>query len=80
MPMNMPKNMGRIDRILRLIVAVGAAGLSLTGVVAGTGGILLLVAAAVLVLTSLVGFCPLYALSPCGIRTDGKASGPSCNC
>jgi len=39
-------------------------------IISGTLGIVLLVAAAIFVLTSLVGFCPLYA--PFGISTCKK--------
>lgn len=58
----MKKNMGNTDRAIRVIVAVLIAALYFTGTLTGTLGIVLLVLAAVFVLTSLVGFCPLYTL------------------
>ncbi|MBK6640204.1 MAG: DUF2892 domain-containing protein [Bacteroidia bacterium] len=58
----MKKNMGTADRIIRLILAAVFALLYFTGTVTGTFGIVLLVFAAVFVLTSLVSFCPLYPL------------------
>lgn len=58
----MKKNMGNADRIIRLILAAVFALLYFTGTVTGTFGIVLLVFAAVFVLTSLVSFCPLYPL------------------
>jgi len=58
----MKKNMGNTDKIIRLIIAVGIAILYFTGVITGTIGIVLLILAGVFVFTSLVGFCPLYAL------------------
>jgi len=58
----MKKNMGNTDKIIRLIIAVGIAILYFTGVITGTIGIVLLILAGVFVLTSLVGFCPLYTL------------------
>jgi hypothetical protein len=58
----MKKNMGNTDRIVRLIVAALFAVLYFTNIVTGIFGIVLLVLAAVFVLTSLVSFCPLYTL------------------
>ncbi len=63
----MKKNMGTIDRILRTILAVVMAILYFTGTVSGTLGLILLVLAVVFVLTSLMGFCPLYL--PFGLST-----------
>jgi hypothetical protein len=63
----MKKNMGTADRVIRLIIAAIFAFLYFNGTVTGTTGIVLLVLAAVFTLTSLVSFCPLYALV--GART-----------
>jgi len=63
----MKKNMGSADRIIRVLIAIGLAALYFTGVITGTLGIVLLVVAGVFLLTSIVGFCPLYA--PFGFRT-----------
>lgn len=61
------KNMGNADRIIRLIVAVIIAVLYFTGNISGTLGIVLGVIAVAFVLTSAIGWCPLYV--PLGIRT-----------
>lgn len=58
----MKKNMGNADRIIRTLIAIVAAYLYFSGAVPGTLGIVLVVVAAVFLLTSLVSFCPLYAL------------------
>lgn len=63
----MKKNMGSVDRIVRVIVAAIIAVLFFTKVITGTLGIILLVLAAVFLLTSVVSFCPLYL--PFGIST-----------
>ncbi|QPC98401.1 MULTISPECIES: YgaP family membrane protein [Qipengyuania] len=63
----MVKNMGSIDRTLRLIVAVVLAYLLLTGTISGTLAIVAGAVAAIFVLTSIVGFCPLY--KPLGLST-----------
>jgi hypothetical protein len=58
----MKKKMGNTDRVVRLIAAAIFAALYFTNTVTGTFGIILLVLAAVFVLTSLVSSCPLYTL------------------
>ena len=68
----MKKNMSSADRVIRLLVAVVIAILYFTNMIVGTWGIVLLVLAAVLALTSVVGFCPLYALF--GINTGKKTT------
>lgn len=58
----MKRNMSNTDRIIRVILAAVFAYLYFGGMVTGALGIVLLVVAAVFVLTSIVGFCPLYAI------------------
>lgn len=57
----MKPNLGTIDRIIRAVLAIILAVLYFSGTVTGTLGIILLVLAGVLLLTSLISFCPLYA-------------------
>jgi hypothetical protein len=66
----MKKNMGGADRIIRVLIAVAIGVLYFTNVITGTLAIILLILGAVFLLTSVVGFCPLYA--PFGIRTCPK--------
>lgn len=63
----MKKNMGSADRIIRILIAVVMSVLYFTGTVSGTLGIILLVLGGIFLVTSFVGFCPLYA--PFGIKT-----------
>lgn len=63
----MKKNMGSTDRIVRAVIAVAIVLLYFNNVVTGTLGIVLLVLAAVFLLTAFVGFCPLYL--PFGLST-----------
>jgi hypothetical protein len=65
----MKANMGSLDRILRVVLAVVFAALYFTGIVEGTLGIVLVVAAVIFALTSLISFCPLYPIF--GINTKG---------
>ncbi len=57
----MKSNMSNLDRIIRVVVAVIFAYLYFSGIVTGALGIILIVLAAVFLLTSLIAFCPLYA-------------------
>lgn len=63
----MKKNLGNTDKIIRILLAVVLAILYFTNTVTGTLGIVLVVIGAILLLTSLVNFCPLYAIL--GINT-----------
>lgn len=62
--------MGTTDKIIRIVIAVLFAVLFFTKTVTGVAGIILLVLAAVFILTSLIGSCPLYL--PFGINTCKK--------
>lgn len=68
--MKMKKNMGNIDRIVRILLAIVIAVLYFTNVITGTIGIILLILAAVFALTSFISFCPLYI--PFRINTRPK--------
>ena len=61
------KNMGSIDRIIRVVVAIIIAVLYFTGTISGTVAIVLLILAGIFILTSIVSTCPLYL--PFGIKT-----------
>jgi hypothetical protein len=56
----MKKNMGTIDKVIRILVAIVIAVLYFTNVISGTLAYVLLAVAVIFVLTSLLGFCPLY--------------------
>lgn len=63
----MKKNMGSADRVIRVLIALIIATLYFIEVISGTVAIVLLVLAAVFILTSLVSTCPLYM--PFGLST-----------
>ena len=63
----MKKNMGTIDRLLRILVAIAIIILYYFGTVSGTLAVILLVVAGIFILTSFISFCPLYTLF--GIKT-----------
>jgi hypothetical protein len=66
----MNKNMGTLDRILRVSIAVLVAVLYFTNVISGTLAIVLGILALVFLLTSLVGVCPLYMPFKFSTRKD----------
>lgn len=63
----MKKNMGMIDRGIRIVIAVAIAALYFTGTISGTVAIVLGSLAVVFVATSFLGSCGLYM--PFGINT-----------
>ncbi|MFH0990071.1 MAG: DUF2892 domain-containing protein [bacterium] len=56
----MKQNMGTIDRALRIVAAIVVALLYATGQISGTAAIILGIFAVIFLLTSFMGFCPLY--------------------
>lgn len=68
----MKKNMGTIDKVIRIAIAVVIAILYFTNQISGTTAIILGILAIIFVATSFVGTCPLYL--PFGLSTRKKAS------
>lgn len=66
----MKKNMGNADRIIRVILAAIIAILFLTQTITGTVGMVLVMVAAILLLTGFISFCPLYAIF--GVKTSKR--------
>lgn len=58
----MKKNMGNADRMIRMIVVLALVALYFTETLTGIWGLVALVAAGIFTLTSVVSFCPIYAL------------------
>lgn len=58
----MTQNMGTLDKLARIIIAIAICYLYFTHQIAGTLGIVLMIFAAVFVLTSAISFCPLYTI------------------
>jgi hypothetical protein len=60
--MKLNKNMGTLDRINRVAIAVVIAVLYFSGNLSGLTATILGLLAVIFVITSLVSFCPLYIL------------------
>ena len=66
----MKQNMGLIDKVIRILIAVVVIALYFAHIISGTLAIILLIFAGIFILTSLMGFCPLYL--PFGLNTGKK--------
>jgi len=64
----MKKNMGTVDRTIRLIIVAIIAALYFGGQISGTVAIVLGIVAVAFLVTSLLGWCPVYI--PFGISTQ----------
>lgn len=67
----MKKNIGTVDRIIRVMLAIVVIILYMTGSITGTAAIVLGVVAIAMTITSLTGFCALYV--PFKISTIKKS-------
>ncbi len=66
----MKKNIGTIDKVIRILIAVVVVVLYFAKVISGTLAIILLILSAVLVVTSLINFCPIWSML--GVSTRKK--------
>ncbi|PXY01065.1 DUF2892 domain-containing protein [Marinifilum breve] len=63
----MKKNMGTLDRTLRVIASITLAILYFTNILTGSIGLVVFIFACIMFLTSVIGNCPPYTLM--GINT-----------
>ena len=70
--MKLTSNESQIDRIIRIVLGIGLAGLALAGSVAAPLLYVVWLVAAVLVFTGIVGFCPLYAVLRVSTKRIGR--------
>lgn len=66
----MKKNMGIIDKVVRILIALVLIGLYFANVISGILAIVLLVLSGIFILTSLISICPLYL--PFGLNSAKK--------
>jgi K+-transporting ATPase A subunit len=69
----MKTNMGSMDRMVRIFVAVMLGLAAFNGMITGVWAIVAYAVTAIFILTSLVGFCPLYAvfgISTCSLKKE----------
>jgi hypothetical protein len=70
----MKQNTGSIDRVLRVIGAFAVAVLYFTEQINGTAAIILGLFAMIFLLTSIVGFCPLYVPLKISTKKDRRGT------
>lgn len=58
----MNRNLGVVDRVLRLLIGVATYALFLTDVTSGVLGVVTLILSTILILTSFASICPLYKI------------------
>ena len=66
----MKRNIGTVDKVIRILIAVVVVTLYFANLISGTLAIILLALSAIFVVTSLFSFCPLYL--PLTISTRKK--------
>lgn len=69
----MKKNMGTIDRVIRVLIALIVMVMYFSQLITGTIAIITLVFAVVFLITSLISFCPLYVpfkISTCKVKKE----------
>jgi len=69
----MKKNVGSVDKIIRIIIAIVAIYVAYTGMVASPWNYVLYAVAAIMVLTTLAGTCPLFSIfgiSSCKLKEN----------
>jgi hypothetical protein len=66
----MKKNMGSIDRLIRVLIALAIVALYFTNHISGLIATFGLILSGIFILTSFIGFCPLYW--PFGVCTNKK--------
>jgi amino acid transporter len=67
----MKKNMGMVDRIIRIVLAILIGVLYLAGAISGAAAVILGIIAIAFLITGFVGFCPVYL--PFKISTRAKS-------
>ena len=68
----LPQNESALDRGIRLIIGIALGALVFT-ILTGVWQIVVAIVAAVLLLTAVVGFCPLYALFRISTKSGKRA-------
>lgn len=66
----MKSNIGTLDKVIRVLLALSIVALYFTNVISGIITIILLVFSGIFIMTSFISFCPLYLAL--GISTRKK--------
>lgn len=66
----MKANMGKLDKKIRIVIAVVLFSLYYSEIITGTWAIVSIVLAIIFALTSFISFCPLYLLFKISTKKD----------
>jgi Protein of unknown function (DUF2892) len=58
----MVRNVGKVDRIIRLIAAIVLIDLAASRTITGYVSVIVWIMGGILLVTALIGFCPMYSL------------------
>lgn len=58
----MKLNLNNIERVVRVVIALALLAFTLTGGIVGLGRTFAIIVGVVILLTGLIGFCPIYRL------------------
>lgn len=70
--MHLAQNESTPDRIIRVVLGLVVAALAVTGTATGALAVVAWVVAAILLVTGVVGFCPLYAIFKFSTRSASR--------
>jgi hypothetical protein len=70
--MRVTTNESNLDRVIRIVLGVALAAVALGGVVSAPLLYVTWVLAAILLITGIVGFCPLYAILRTGTKPAAR--------
>ncbi|NNN11611.1 MAG: DUF2892 domain-containing protein [Acidimicrobiaceae bacterium] len=73
----MKKRVGSTDRVIRIVLTILAVVLAFEAGVSTAWGIVALVVAAILLVTAISGYCPIYSLFRIDTLSIGKRTGSS---
>lgn len=68
----MKPNIGLTDKVIRILAAIVIIVLYFTHQISGTAAIILLIFAGTFILTSFIGYCPIYKLFGISTRKNEK--------
>ena len=58
----MKRNVGTLDKVIRIVLALLGGFLLIGGLIQGTLGVVVGVLAAIFLIIAIIGFCPLYTI------------------
>jgi hypothetical protein len=70
--MKLGQNESTVDRVIRIVVGIALVAMAATGIVAAPVTYVVWAVAVILLITGVVGFCPLYAIFRLSTRSANR--------